>query len=950
MKYVLKEGFKSSHLCCMNNIVTNINAEFTKLTEYTKEEIIGKSLTEVSRLLRIDSQVCLEDIDSEYSCYMFTKEYKPREVTITCKLQLYGNEKVYFLKEKPNSRVEDKAMYFEQLYKDNQNGATIFSFPDLILLMANDKHLESWYPYKSKETAIGRRLKELVIGKEWSEVESHFLKVINSGRSHYCKELKYECAYRGTKYYDTSLVPIYIKGKIKYLVQIFTDATERVVNRKITEEKNKQLEVILQNLSDGIFICDKEGKSIIEYNEITELHNKVKNIKEKKDELEAIINSMYDGVCVIDKDFNITTLNSSLRGLVLDGNNFGGTGCFQNTTKFNDLEGNLIKHDETLVRRAFRGEKIQDFRLDAHRPDGVYHLSINGSPIYDNSGNILKVIVSVRNITEQVKKDEIIKKQNDMLNAIIENMSDELVIVDNNGQLMMTNKAVRKRYSIGDSVPLTLEAIFNKFKCYDNDGNLMPFESLPARRVVRGEKFSPCRIDYKDEEGCVFNYESSGTPIYDSEGNLIAGVLINRSISDRLKNEENKLIKAQYDILSKTIENLDLIFAVVSYPNAEIKYINRNTFNQLKEINQQVESIDSCIGKNIFEILKLSKRGIALMSIKIKQLMNNKYSHIIFTRKFLVDRKELYLKIICQPLYNYNSGVTDVVVIGIDITKEIEARIKMEQALKLQDEIFTNIAHELKTPLNVIYSTIQLMEIYWQSGSIEANKEKIHNDINIIKQNCYRFIKLINNIVDTSKIESGFLKLSLTNENIVEVIENIVQSVSEFVKEKGINIVFDTDTEEKIIACDPNKIERIMLNLISNAVKFSDTYKIDNNIYVEVSDKNDTVEISVRDTGIGIEKKYLHKIFKRFYQVDKSLSRNAEGCGIGLSLVKSFVEMHGGKIRVNSKAGKGTIFKIELPAVTIAEDEIACDKIIPIDNKVEMISIEFSDIYSWLRC
>lgn len=104
------------------------------------------------------------------------------------------------------------------------------------------------------------------------------------------------------------------------------------------------------------------------------------------------------------------------------------------------------------------------------------------------------------------------------------------------------------------------------------------------------------------------------------------------------------------------------------------------------------------------------------------------------------------------------------------------------------------------------------------------------------------------------------------------------------------------------------------LNLISNAIKFSNP---GGSIFVNIFDKNDTVEIWVEDTGVGIEAKYLNDIFERFQQVDKSLSRNAEGSGIGLSLVKSIVEMHGGNISVESEVGKGSIFKIKLPVRTI---------------------------------
>ncbi|OOM05854.1 sensor histidine kinase [Clostridium saccharobutylicum] len=273
---------------------------------------------------------------------------------------------------------------------------------------------------------------------------------------------------------------------------------------------------------------------------------------------------------------------------------------------------------------------------------------------------------------------------------------------------------------------------------------------------------------------------------------------------------------------------------------------------------------------------------------------------------------------------------------------EEDSAKKIKETLKIQDEIFANVSHELKTPLNVIFSANQLTEFYVKNSFIEDDKEKILKNINIIKQNCYRFMKLINNIVDISKMNSGFFKVNLSNENIVDVTEEIVQSISEYINAKHINIIFDTNTEEKIIACDPEKIERVILNLISNAIKFTNT---DGSIFVNVIDKGDTVEIDVKDTGIGIEEKYLNNIFERFEQVDKSISRNAEGSGIGLSLVKSIVNMHGGKISVESEVGKGSIFKIELPAKVVEEIEVV-EQTKACNNKIEMINVEFSDIYS----
>lgn len=203
-------------------------------------------------------------------------------------------------------------------------------------------------------------------------------------------------------------------------------------------------------------------------------------------------------------------------------------------------------------------------------------------------------------------------------------------------------------------------------------------------------------------------------------------------------------------------------------------------------------------------------------------------------------------------------------------------------------------------------------------------------------------LKLINNIVDISKLDSGYLELKLSNENIVQVTEDIVQSVSEFIKEKGLNITFDTNTEEKIISCDPNKIERIILNLISNSIKFTNPGGA---IFVGIIDKGNNIEISVEDTGIGIDKEHLDNIFERFSQVEKSLSRNSGGSGIGLSLVKSIVELHGGEISVESKPNVGSIFKIVLPVRTVENPKVI-EQSNAANNRIDMINLEFSDLYS----
>jgi signal transduction histidine kinase len=262
----------------------------------------------------------------------------------------------------------------------------------------------------------------------------------------------------------------------------------------------------------------------------------------------------------------------------------------------------------------------------------------------------------------------------------------------------------------------------------------------------------------------------------------------------------------------------------------------------------------------------------------------------------------------------------------------------------LRTEFFANISHELKTPLNVILGSVQLVNLFLNNENKSLDVTKLKKYPKIIQQNCFRLLRLINNLIDITKIDSGYLELNLERRNIVAIIEDITLSVADYIENKEIHLIFDTETEERLMAVDLDMIERIILNLLSNAIKFT---KPGGYIYVNLNEANNNFVVSIKDTGIGIPEDKLEKIFDRFTQVDKSLTRSREGSGIGLSLVKSLVELHEGSIRAVSSLGKGSEFIIELPIKLKASKEIVCAKEEGINQThVERIHIEFSDIYA----
>lgn len=274
--------------------------------------------------------------------------------------------------------------------------------------------------------------------------------------------------------------------------------------------------------------------------------------------------------------------------------------------------------------------------------------------------------------------------------------------------------------------------------------------------------------------------------------------------------------------------------------------------------------------------------------------------------------------------------------------KLVTALKEAEDANDVKSQFLANVSHELKTPINVIVSALQMTNIIVKDIETQDIKNKLYKYNGMMKQNSYRLIRLINNLIDITKIDSGFINMTKKNIDIVQVVEDITISVASFVESKQIELVFDTDVEEKITFCDPNKIETIMFNLLSNAIKFTNT---NGKITVNIYDKEEYIIISVKDTGIGIAQEDKKKIFGRFLQVEDTSHRNSEGSGIGLSLVKSFVEMHGGKITVESTYGEGSNFIIKLPIIIKDEIKKESEYSNISSNYVDKMNIEFSDIY-----
>ncbi len=550
----------------------------------------------------------------------------------------------------------------------------------------------------------------------------------------------------------------------------------------------------------------------------------------------------------------------------------------------------------------------------------------------ENSNAILNAIPSAVVIVDATDRENKLALQA----KILSNVNDAIIVIDENNRFIYINKSFTKLFGwqeedlIGrlyyDFINECVEKV-----CKENNILYTLIDKLKANRIVDENHFEKIKCFYKD--GIQIIIDLYITKARDSKGKIIGYILSIKDVSESYIYElELKKSEERYRYLFNSIDEglaiIEMLFDKSNNP-VDFRFIELNPAYE-KQTGTKIKDI---VGKTATE-LKLDYEDV-WYEIYGKVALTGK--PIRFIRKSQAFSRWFNVYAFRIDLKNSNR----IAVLFNDITEDVLHNQKIEEIIKMQDDLYVNVSHELKTPLNVIFSANQLMEIYLTCNTLEEKRDKLLDYNKSIKQNCYRLTRFINNIVDLSKSNSGLLLLDLNNVDIVEIVKRIIQSVSEYVKSKQLSMIFKTNVEEKIIACDPYKIERIMLNLISNAIKFS--YP-NSKIFITILSKVDTVEITVRDTGTGIEKQHIDNIFKRFYQENKSLSRNAEGSGIGLSLIKSLIELHGGNISVESEINKGSTFKFNLPAIT-TENHPDKKQLNSLDNKIESIKIEFSDIY-----
>lgn len=402
--------------------------------------------------------------------------------------------------------------------------------------------------------------------------------------------------------------------------------------------------------------------------------------------------------------------------------------------------------------------------------------------------------------------------------------------------------------------------------------------------------------------------------------------------SVNIKSSEENLINYEKE-LSMIFNNIQLPVICVSYPDFFIKKINNEGLRLLRSLKK---SNLLNMGDSFENKIKFSNEdNIECINqmIKTKTVVNLKK----FTIK--LDDKVKYYKISYQPILDMNSEVSEFFMIAIDITNEEEEMNELRKSIETRENSFSFIVHEFRTPLTTLSATIQLIECVYKSEI----SDKLEKYIKMMNRNVNQQLRLVNNLLDITRAETGYLKVHSENRDIVSMTKEIIKSINTFAKSKNISVKFNCKLKQKVIAIDDEKYERILLNLLSNAIKYTPEHK---NIEVDIVIKNNNfVDIIVKDEGVGIAKEKQSIIFDRFGQSESVLTRKSEGTGIGLYLVKLLVKALGGNITLTSEENMGSTFIISLPDIKIEFKKEKNLQEFTNNRLVQNMKVEFSTIY-----
>lgn len=647
---------------------------------------------------------------------------------------------------------------------------------------------------------------------------------------------------------------------------------------------------------------------------ITERKRIEEMLRESEEKYRGLFDNAGDAVITLDLDDRITSWNKSAERI------FGWKSeevVGKKLTEFTIPEDRYAERDQ-IIRDALLGKNISGIETVRMRRDGGrIHVSLTFSPIINAERKITGLSGIVRDITErksadeerlrlieEIKKKHIqtenlamnLRKERDTLQIIMENTGAHLAYLDSNFNFIRVNSA----YAKGSGHNKEELIGRNHFELFPDPDNRAIFEK--ARGSGEAVEFKAKPFEFADQPWRGVTYwDWTLTPLKDESGKVDRLVLSLMDVTERIRAE--KTMESALDYAESIVDTVPVPLVILDR-ELKVKTANHAFYRTFKvPIEETRDNLLYDIGNRKWDIPKLREllEKIIPDNAEINEFEVTQELPNIGQRTFLLNARK------------FHQEKTEMILLSLD---DVTERKRIED-MKLENErlIYANrtkteflniMSHELRTPLTSVIGYSILL------------KEKAHGKLNqkqefymeSILANSKHLLDLINSTLDLAKIEAGKMELVIENVSVPQVIDEGLSLIKEKASMQKVLLKKKLDPVLGSIEADGQKFKQILFNLLSNALKFSKEGGV---VTVSAGKEGDMAKISVSDTGIGMREEDMPKLFQKFVQLDSGISRKYGGTGLGLAITKQLVEMHGGKITVESSYGKGSTFTILLP-------------------------------------
>ncbi len=640
---------------------------------------------------------------------------------------------------------------------------------------------------------------------------------------------------------------------------------------------------------------DKHGKfkGILIGRDITEKKVIEKRLKESEEKYRLITESANDMIAVINQNLIFEYINEETCKKILG----YGKEDLINKPALQFVHSDDLRKALSGLNEGFKkGEGMEEIKFK-HKDNYYVWLQVRGRTFTDFD-NKLKVLIIARDFSKQKEIELNLKSSEEKFRHLFERAAFSIVLLDINGKIFDCNASSEKIFLAKKS-----ELIGKNF----DDLRIIPLDELPLFKssfedVLDGDAFESLETQISRSDGSSI-WINIKTSLFSARTEVFIQVIIQDITEKKLAEDKLRESVEKYRILIET---------------APISIVLMDFKGKILECNKGTESYtrlprDQIIGKNIIEVynLQINQEQFALEMFNITTSMEGTPLETEYVNK---EGQKLYLMSYISLVKISNEDLIQVV--SQDITERREAEMlakqeydKLKELDEIKKEFVYRASHELKTPLNSINVASAILLKYYQ----EVLNERVQKLLNIINSGGERLKKLVDDLVEITRIESRIMKLEKKRENIVEIINNMVNELALFAKERGLSLTASLEGNF-LLEIDKTRFEQVLSNLIVNAIKNTPE---GGKISIEVEQTPQFLNIKVIDTGVGVTAEEKEKLFKKFGKIErhgKGMDLNIEGSGLGLYISKEIVEMHGGRITVESEGkNKGATFIVSLP-------------------------------------